>query len=124
MSHTNEELREYAFARLKKLLSQERTYELPGHLRGEPVAVKATVGGDTFDVLQLRHMKPAPNGLFRWLDVSGRMTWLTPLQVEFLAAQTKIYETRVHAVFARSRLRIADGMITTTAQIDALNWPI
>ena len=123
MSHTNEELREYARARRAELLRKERAYELPGHLRGEPVAVNATVGGNRFDVNQLRHAQPAPSGLFPWLEASDKMTWLAPLQVELLAAQTKIYETRVHAVHARALLRIAGGVITTTAQIDALNWP-
>jgi hypothetical protein len=51
------------------------------------------------------------------------MTWLTPRQVGSLANQTKIYETRVYAVHARALLRIASSVITTTEQIDALNWP-
>jgi hypothetical protein len=40
-----------------------------------------------------------------------------------LAHQTKIYECRVYAVHARTLLRIASSVITTTAEIDALNWP-
>jgi hypothetical protein len=32
-------------------------------------------------------------------------------------------ETRVYAVRARAGLWIIDSVITTTAQIDALNWP-
>jgi hypothetical protein len=35
----------------------------------------------------------------------------------------KIYETRVYALGARALFRITDGVIRTTAQIDALNWP-
>jgi hypothetical protein len=121
--HLKEELREYARARCAEQLRKERNYELPGHLRGEPVAVNATVGGDRFDVSELRHLKPAPNGLFPWFDVSDKMTWLTPRQVGSLANQTKIYECQVYAVHARALLRIASSVITTTAQIDALNWP-
>jgi hypothetical protein len=103
-------------------LRKERTYELPGHLRGEPVAVSATIGGK-FDANQLRQLKPAPNGLFPCFDASDKMTWLTPRQVGSLANQAKDYECRVYAVHARALLRIASSVITTTAQIDALNWP-
>ena len=117
-----EELREYARARCAEQLRKERTYELPGHLRGEPVAVNATIGGK-FDASELRHLKPAPNGLFPGFDVSGKITWLTPRQVGSLANQTKIYECRVYAVHARALLRIASSVITTKAEIDALNWP-
>ena len=127
IGHMKEELREYARARCTELLHKERTYELPGHLtghlRGEPVVVNATVGGNKFDVGQLRYMTPGPNGLLPWLDASGRMTWLTPRQVDSLANQAKIYETRVHAMLGRALFRITDGVITTTAQIDALRWP-
>jgi hypothetical protein len=42
-------------------------------LRGEPVAVNAIVGAGKLDIGQLPHMKPAPNGLFPWLDASGKM---------------------------------------------------
>jgi len=121
--HLKEELREYARARCAELLRKERTYELPGHLRGGPVAVNATVGGDRIAASELRHLKPAPNGLFPWFDASDKMTWLTPRQVGSLANQAKIYECQVYAVHARALLRIASSVITTTAQIDALNWP-
>jgi hypothetical protein len=120
--HLKEDLREYARARCAEQLRKERTYELPGHLRGKPVAVNATVGGK-FDASELRHLKPAPNGLFPWFDASDKMIWLTPRQVGSLANQTKIYETRVYAVHARALLRIASSVITTPAEIDALNWP-
>jgi hypothetical protein len=118
-----EELREYARTRCAEQLRKERTYALPGHLRGAPVAVNATVGGNRIDASELRHLKPAPNGLFPWFDASDKMIWLTVRQVGSLASQTKIYECQVHAVHARALLRIASGAITTTAQIDALNWP-
>jgi hypothetical protein len=36
--HLKEELRKYARARCAEQLRKQRTYELPGHLRGEPVA--------------------------------------------------------------------------------------
>jgi hypothetical protein len=119
-----EELREYARTRCAEQLRKERTYELPGHLRGEPIAVNATVGGNRIDASELRHLKPAPNGLFPWFDASDKMIWLTPRQVGSLASQTKIYECQVYAVHARALLRIASSVITTTAQIDALNWPL
>ena len=83
-----EELREYARTRCAEQLRKERTYELPGHLRGEPVAVNATIGGK-FDAGELRHLKPAPNGLFPWFDASDKMIWLTPRQVGSLATQMK-----------------------------------
>ena len=50
-----EELREYARARCAEQLRKERTYELPGHLRGEPVAVNATVGG------KVRRVRASPS---------------------------------------------------------------
>jgi hypothetical protein len=121
--HLKEELLEYARARCAEQLRKQRTYRLPGRLRGEPVTVNATVGGDRFDASDLRHLKPAPNGLFPWFDVSDKMTWLTSRQVGSLANQTKSYECQVYAVHARALLRIASSTITTTAQIDALNWP-
>ena len=121
--HLREELREYARTRCAEQLRKERTYELPGHLRGEPVAVNATIGGK-FDACELRHLKPAPNGLFPWFDAPDKMVWLSPRQVGSLANQTKIYECQVYAVHTRALLRIASGVITTTAQIDALNWPL
>jgi hypothetical protein len=121
--HLKEELREYARARCAQQLRKERTYELPGHLRGEPVAVNATIGGDKFDASELHHLNPAPNGLFPWFDVSDKLTWLTPRQVGSLANQTKIYECQVYAVHARALLRIASCVITRTPEIDALNWP-
>jgi hypothetical protein len=120
--HLKEELREYARARCAEQLRKERTYELPGHLRGEPVAVNATIGG-RFDASELPHLKPAPNGLFPWFDASDKMTWLTPRQVGSLANQTKIYECQVYAVHASAMLRIATSVITTKEQVNALNWP-
>jgi hypothetical protein len=121
--YLKEDLREYARARCAERLSKERTYELPGRLRGEPVAVNATIGGGKFDASELRHLKPGPSGLFPWFDASNNMKWLTPRQVGSLANQTKIYECQVYAVHARALLRIASCVITTTAEIDALNWP-
>jgi hypothetical protein len=118
-----DELREYAHTQCAEQLHKERTYELPGHLRGERVVVNATVGGARIDASELRHLKPAPNGLFPWFDASDKMIWLTPRQVGSLASQTKIYECQVYAVHARALLRIATGVITTTAQIEALDWP-
>ena len=44
-------------------------------------------------------------------------------QAESIANQVKIYETRIRAVLSRALFRITEGMITTPAQIDALNWP-
>jgi hypothetical protein len=121
--HLREELREYARTRCAEQLHKERTYELPCHLGGEPVVVNATVGGNRVDASELRHLKPAPNGLFPWFDASDKMIWLTPRQVGSLANQTKIYECQVYAVHARALLRIASSVITARAQIDALNWP-
>jgi hypothetical protein len=95
--------------RCAEQLRKERTYALPGHLRGAPVAVNATVGGNRIDASELRHLKPAPNGLFPWFDASDKMIWLTVRQVGSLASQTKIYECQVHAVHARALLRIASG---------------
>jgi hypothetical protein len=119
-----EDLREYAYVRCMELLRKERTYELPGHLRGEPVVVNVAVVGNKLDVGELRKLAQASEGRpLPWRDLSGRVTLLTPRQVEVLASQVKVYETRVYAVRARAGLRIIDSVITTTAQIDALNWP-
>jgi hypothetical protein len=90
---------------------------------GEPVVVNAAVGGNMVDISQLQHAKPAPSGPLPSLDASDKMTWLTPGQVELLAAQVKAYEMHVYAVFARTLARIAGDVITTTAQIDGVNWP-
>ena len=124
MSHTKEELRRYARARCIELLRKERAYELPGHLRGEPVKVNAAVVGNEFDILELRKLAQASEGRpIPWRDAAGKPTLLTPLQAEFLASQVKVYETRVHAMLGRAWFRITEGTITTAAQIDALNWP-
>jgi hypothetical protein len=67
-----EELREYARTQRPEQRRKERTYELPGRLGGEPVAVNATVGGNRIDASELRRLKPAPNGLFPRLDDSEK----------------------------------------------------
>ncbi len=81
-----------------ELLPKERTYELPGHLRDEPVVVNVAVVGKEFDVGELRKLAQASEGRpLAWRELSGRVTLLTPRQVELLASQVKVYETRVYA---------------------------
>jgi hypothetical protein len=82
------------------------------------------VVGNEFDILELGKLAQASEGRpIPWRDAAGKPTLLTPLQAEFLASQVKVYETRVHAMLGRAWFRVTEGTITTTAQIDALNWP-
>ena len=74
-----------------ELLRKERTYELPGHLRDEPVVVNVAVVGNEFDVGEIRKLAQASEGRpLAWRELSGRVTLLTPRQVELLASQVKV----------------------------------
>ena len=60
----------------------------------------------------------------QWTDDTGVVAMLTQAQVSALAVAIVGYAKSVYAVLATAASQISTTAITTTAQIDALTWPI
>ena len=117
---TASQLRAYANAKADVLRATARAYTLTGGLR---VMCDATQGTGT-DLIGLKEWGGAnPAATANFVQNDGGVVTLTGAQSVELANAVLAYGQSVFAALAAAMNGVANGAVTTTAQIDALAWP-
>lgn len=111
----------YANGKLMSLMATPRTYAL-----GSGVSVKSDATTATgADLLSLNVWGTAnPASSQPWVDDFGAVTTITGAEAVTLADSVLAYGQSVYVILASAMTGITGATITTTAQIDALSWPI
>ena len=117
---TATQLRAYAGAKADALRAVARSYTLAGGL----VVMCDSTQGTGADLIGLNTWGAAnPTATTNFVQDNGGVVTLTGAQCVALANAVLAYGQSVFAVLATAMNDIANGMIATTAQIDALSWP-
>lgn len=117
---TTAQLRAYANAKSDALRAAARAYTLTGGLQ---VICDATQGTGV-DLMGLQAWGTAnPGATTDFVQDNGGVVTLTGAQCAALALAVLAYGQSVFATLALAMNGVANQSLTTTAQIDALNWP-
>lgn len=112
----------YAMAKVQALLAASRPYTVAG-VAGTIACDSGPSAGDVGEALQWGSI-PDQTGTLEWLDNTYADFSLTPAEAVAFATTVGDYKISVYAVSTPSAVQIKAGAITTTAQIDALPWPV
>jgi hypothetical protein len=96
-----------------------RTYNLPPVVTGDIGAI-STAEINSYVTWGTAN----PTGTVNWVDSNNTVVPLTGAQCVTLGHQTQAYRQSLYDVLANASTGIANGTITTYAQIDALPWPV